>query len=48
MRVALGQIPVSSRPEVNLERVREALAEAAERGADLAVFPEATQVQVRV
>jgi predicted amidohydrolase len=45
MRVALGQIPVSSSPSVNLERVREALACAAEQGADLAVFPEATQVR---
>ncbi len=45
MRVALGQIPVSSSPSVNLERVREALASAAEQGADLAVFPEATQVR---
>ena len=45
MRVALGQIPVSSRPAVNAERVREALISAAEQGADLAVFPEATQVR---
>ncbi len=45
MRVALGQIPVSSNPEVNLGRVREALASAAGQGADLAVFPEATQVR---
>jgi len=45
MRVALGQIPVSSKPVVNLGRVREALACAAEAGADLAVFPEATQVR---
>ena len=45
MRVALGQIPVSSRPEVNLERVRAALRRAADGGADLAVFPEATQVR---
>ncbi len=45
MRVALCQIPVSSRPAVNAERVREALTSAAEQGADLAVFPEATQVR---
>jgi deaminated glutathione amidase len=45
MRVALGQIPVSSRPLVNLERVRASLLTAAEEGADLAVFPEATQVR---
>jgi predicted amidohydrolase len=45
MRVALCQIPVSSRPEVNSGRVRDALVQAAEQGADLAVFPEATQVR---
>ncbi len=45
MRVALCQIPVSSRPCVNLERVRAAVLAAAEQGADLAVFPEATQVR---
>jgi predicted amidohydrolase len=45
MRVALCQIPVSSRPVVNFKRVRLALAQAAEAGADLAVFPEATQVR---
>ena len=45
MRVALCQIPVSSRPDVNSGRVGAALAEAADGGADLAVFPEATQVR---
>jgi predicted amidohydrolase len=45
MRVALCQIPVSSRPDVNSKRVRVALWEAANLGADLAVFPEATQVR---
>src|SRR5690349_17330528 len=45
MRVALCQIPVSSRAEVNSGRVRDAMAEAADKGADLAVFPEATQVR---
>ncbi|HYB48710.1 MAG TPA: nitrilase-related carbon-nitrogen hydrolase, partial [Streptosporangiaceae bacterium] len=45
MRIALGQIPVSSRPEVNSKRVRLALVQAADQGADLAVFPEATQVR---
>ena len=45
MRVALGQIPVSSTVTVNLERVRAALTSAAEQGADLAEFPEATQVR---
>ena len=38
-------MPVSSRPSVNLGRVQEALREAADGGADLAVFPEATQVR---
>jgi len=45
MRVALCQIPVSSKPAVNLERVRSALREAADARADLAVFPEATQAR---
>src|SRR5271169_7035929 len=45
MRVALCQIPVSSRPLMNLERVQAAVLAAAEQGADLAVFPEATQVR---
>ncbi|WP_036330103.1 carbon-nitrogen hydrolase family protein [Microbispora sp. ATCC PTA-5024] len=39
-RVALCQIPVAHDPKANLEAAREALARA--RGADLAVFPEAT------
>jgi deaminated glutathione amidase len=42
MRVALCQLPVSPDPSVNLGRVRESLTQAAGRGADLAVFPEAT------
>ena len=45
MRVALGQLPVSPDPAVNLGRVTEALTDAARRGADLAVFPEATQAR---
>ena len=45
MRVALAQIPVSSQPSVNLERVRSALSDAAAQGAGLAVFPEATQIR---
>ena len=45
MRLALCQLPVSPDPAVNLDRVREALADAAGRGADLAVFPEATQAR---
>ena len=45
MRVALCQMPVSPDPEVNIGRVREALASAARQGAGLAVFPEATQAR---
>ena len=45
MRVALCQLPVSPDPGVNLGRVREAVSDAAGRGADLAVFPEATQAR---
>ena len=45
MRIALGQLPVSPDPAVNLTRVRTALADAAAGGARLAVFPEATQAR---
>jgi predicted amidohydrolase len=45
MRIALCQIPVSPDPEVNLARVKSALAAAAAGHADLAVFPEATMVR---
>jgi deaminated glutathione amidase len=45
MRVALCQIPVSSDPAVNLTRVKDAMSQASADGADLAVFPEATQVR---
>lgn len=45
MRVAMCQIPVSDDPKINLERAREALATAAEGGAGLAVFPEATMAR---
>ena len=45
MRVALCQIPVSSRTDVNLKRVQLAMTQAADEGADLAVFPEATQIR---
>jgi len=45
MRVALCQIPVSSKPDVNSGRVRAAMLEAADKGADLAIFPEATQIR---
>ncbi len=45
MQVALCQLPVSSAPEVNLGRVRAAIADAARQGASLAVFPEGTQAR---
>jgi predicted amidohydrolase len=45
MRIALCQMPVSSHPYVNAERVRAALVDAAGQGAHLAVFPEGTQVR---
>jgi deaminated glutathione amidase len=45
MRVALGQLPVSSSPAVNLGRVRDAAISAAAQGARLAVFPEGTQAR---
>ena len=44
-RIALGQLPVSPDPAVNLTRVQVALADAAAGGASLAVFPEATQAR---
>jgi deaminated glutathione amidase len=43
MRVALGQIPIGDDPKENLRRVRDALASAPD--ADLAVFPEGTQMR---
>jgi deaminated glutathione amidase len=42
MRVALCQLPVSPEPAINLDRVADAVTSAVSRGADLAVFPEAT------
>jgi deaminated glutathione amidase len=45
MRVALCQLPISPEPAINLERVAEAVTAAARQGADLAVFPEATQAR---
>jgi predicted amidohydrolase len=45
MRIALCQLPISPDPAINLERVAEAMATAASQGADLAVFPEATQAR---
>jgi len=48
MRVALGQIPISSDPQVNLSRVRAAATRAAAEGAQLSVFPEGTQARFSV
>ncbi len=45
MRVALGQLPVSSDPAVNLDRVGRAASTAAAQGAQLAVFPEGTHAR---
>ena len=45
MRIALCQLPISPDPAVNLARVADAVAGAARQGADLAVFPEATQAR---
>src|ERR1700729_4172054 len=45
MRIALGQLPVSPDPAVNLGRIQVALTDAAAGGADLAVFPEASQAR---
>jgi deaminated glutathione amidase len=45
MLVALCQIPISSSPQANLDRVRAAVTDAAARGAQLAVFPEGTQAR---
>jgi predicted amidohydrolase len=45
MRVALCQLPISPDPQLNLGRVRAAVAEAAGQGAGLAVFPEATMAR---
>jgi predicted amidohydrolase len=48
MHVALGQLPVSSDPQVNLDRITAAAAEAAGRGAGLIVFPEGAQARFSV
>jgi deaminated glutathione amidase len=45
MRVAVGQLPISSEPEVNLGRVGAAAVAAAGQGAQLVVFPEGTQAR---
>lgn len=43
MRIALAQIAATTDPEENLESVRDSVATAADRGARMVVFPEATQ-----
>lgn len=48
MRVALGQLPISSDPQVNMDRVGAAAASAASEGAQLIVFPEGTQARFSV
>jgi deaminated glutathione amidase len=48
MRVALGQLPISSDPQVNLGRIGAAAAAAAAAGAQLALFPEGTQARFSV
>ena len=48
MRVALGQLPISSVPQVNLDRVRAAAALACTQGAQMIVFPEGTQARFSV
>jgi deaminated glutathione amidase len=45
MRIALCQLPISSDPDINLRRVRDALREAAAGDVELAVFPEGTMVR---
>src|SRR6201986_707008 len=45
MRIALCQIPVRAGPAVTRARARGAVAEAASQDAELAVFPEATQIR---
>jgi deaminated glutathione amidase len=45
MRVGLGQLPISSDPQLNLGRVGAAAAAAAAQGAQLVVFPEGTQAR---
>ena len=48
MRVALGQLPISSDTQVNLGRISAAAIAAATAGAELAVFPEGTQARFSV
>ena len=48
MRVALGQLPISSDPQVNIGRVSAAAASAAAQDAQLIVFPEGTQARFSV
>jgi deaminated glutathione amidase len=48
VRVALGQLPISSDPQVNIDRVRAAAELGAGQGAGLVVFPEGTQARFSV
>jgi deaminated glutathione amidase len=48
MRVALGQLPISSDPQVNIDRVSIAAASAAAQDAQLIIFPEGTQARFSV
>jgi deaminated glutathione amidase len=48
VRVALGQLPISSDPQVNIDRVRAATELAGAQGAQLVVFPEGTQARFSV
>ena len=48
MRVAMAQISSTDDPTANLETVRAATADAASRGAELVVFPEATMCRFGV
>ena len=45
MLIAVCQLPISSDPRVNLDRVAVAVRDAAAQGARLAVFPEGTQIR---
>ena len=48
MRVAMAQISSTDDPTANLETVRAVTADAASRGAELVVFPEATMCRFGV
>ncbi|ALE74427.1 MULTISPECIES: carbon-nitrogen hydrolase family protein [unclassified Pseudonocardia] len=48
MRIALAQIAATTEPEQNLALIADGVADAAGRGAELVVFPEATQCRFGV